>query len=796
MRVVSARTRQALQQVLSDGLREHQQGHSAAAATHYRTVLARDAGNVDALHLLGVALRDYGELDEALKILRRVVRLRPTFAEAHGNLGMVAAEAGLFDEAIAAYQEALRLKPTLAEPWYNLANVWRDRGEYSEAARCFEASLARRASVAAWQNYAEVLVRLQRLPEAAAAYQHAAELAPADAELWNQYGSVLQSLRRFEDAIRCHHRATRQRPDFAEAHNNLGNALKDFQRPAEAVACYRRALALNPSLVAAWNNLGNACLDLGRADEAIAALRQAIELAPDFAEAHLNLGNVLKLRGHLAEATYYFNRALALKPGFVQAHNNLGVVMTEQGQHAEAIAHLEQALGLDPNFAEAHNNLGNVYKNQARLDEALGAFRRALALRPDYSGAHSNLLFTLNYVDGVSPAEIFDLSRDFNTRHAARFAPVSPHYTNDTRSDRRLKIAYVSPDFRAHACAFFLEPLFRHHDRATVEVYAYAEVAHPDPITQRLRSQVDHWRSTVGLNDEQVAVMIRDDQIDILIDLAGHTANGRLLALARKPAPIQVTYLGYPATTGLDVFDYRLTDHWTEPAGTSEQFYTETLVRLPHSLWCYQPFADMPAVSELPARCGTLTFGSFNNFAKIGSRVIALWAQVMHAVPASRLLAITVPAGSAQDALRAEFASHGIAPARLELHDRVLRQQYLDLFARVDLALDPFPCNGGTTTCDALWMGVPVVSLIGNTFLSRASYSLLKTTGMEAYAASDAAAYIEICVNAARNLKFLERQRAQLRSQLAQSPLLDAPCFTRDVEQAYRAMWQRWCGFR
>jgi protein O-GlcNAc transferase len=782
-----------LQRRLEDGLREHRQGRSADAIGHYRAVLASAPTHIDALHLLGIALRDCGQLDEALRYLRQVVRVRPRFAQAHGNLGLVLAEHGQPEAAIQAYQEALRLNPALPEPWYNLGNAHRERGDYAQAAKCYETSLEIGETPEAWRNYADLLVRMLKPAEAAIAYEHAIELAPS-AEVWNLHGAVLQSLRRFDEAIRSHYRAIQLAPDMAEAHNNLGNALKDYRRPAEAVACYRRALALAPDMVAGWNNLGNACVDLGRPNEAIAAFRQALELSPQFAEAHLNLGNVLKLGGHLKEATFCFNRALALKPDFVQAHNNLGVVLTEQGQHAEALAHLEAAIALDPCFAEAHNNLGNVYKNQARLEQALAAFQRALALRPDYVGAHSNYLFTLNYVDGIDQQTIFNLHREFNTRHAAHLAPKRAGYPNAREIERPLKVAYISPDFRAHACAFFIEPLFQHHDRAVVEVHAYAEVANPDAVTHKLRGLVDYWHSTVGCSDEQIAAQIRADAIDIVVDLAGHTANGRLLALARKPAPIQVSYLGYPATTGLDVFDYRLTDQWTEPVGDGDQYYTEELIRLPDSLWCYQAPPDMPQVSGLPALArGTFTFGSFNNFAKIGERVIALWARILNAAPNSRLLAITVPSGAAQDMLRARFSEYGIDAERLVLRDRLLRQEYLECFSQVDLALDPFPCNGGTTTCDALWMGVPVVSLIGNTFLSRASYSLLKTTDLAGYAAPDEDAYVEICRNTAADLTVLAEVRAGMRARIMASPLLNAEHFTRQLEAVYRQMWRRWC---
>ena len=451
-----------------------------------------------------------------------------------------------------------------------------------------------------------------------------------------------------------------------------------------------------------------------------------------------------------------------------------------------------RALELDPALPEAHLNLGNLRKDQGRLAEAMACFSRAVAARPSYVAAHANLLFTLAYVDDLPQARIFELHREWGRRHAAGL--MTGGHANGRAPGRRLKVGYVSPDFRAHACAFFVEPLLRHHDRTAVEVFAYAEVAQPDAVTNRLRGLTDVWRSTVGLTDEQVAALIRADGIDVLVDLAGHTANGRLLALARKPAPVQVEYLGYPATTGIEAMDWRLTDAVAEPVGQSEAHYTERLYRLPHSLWCYQPFEDMDEVSALPALAqGGVTFGSFNNYAKVGPRVVALWASVLRAVPDSRLVMITVPAGESQESLWDRFESLGVSRTRVVLHDRLDRRTYVSLFSTVDVALDPFPCNGGTTTCDALWMGLPVVALKGGTFLSRASLSVLSACGCEAYAAADEAAYVEICRRLAGDLPGLAATRATLRGQLAASPLLDAPAFARDIEAAYRDMWTQWC---
>jgi predicted O-linked N-acetylglucosamine transferase (SPINDLY family) len=787
-----------MRSALAEGLQLHEQGQIESAIERYRQVLAAQPRSVDALHLCGMAERARGRLDEAARLVEQAIALKPRFAEAHGNLGIIRHEQGRLDEAVFCHRRAVALNPRRAEQWFNLGNAERDRGNSAEAIECYRRALKLRSFAEAHQQLADRLLAAGGCDaEAAAHYREALGQNPKLAEAHTNLGTALQRLGRVSEAIVHHHRATQLKPDFAEAHNHLGNCLKDLGRRAEAVACYERALALKAGLVEAWNNLGGTLYQLGRLDDALRACRQALTLKHDFAEAHVNIGNILKVQGHVAEAAHCFQQALAVRPGFAEAHNNLGVVCAETGRHAEAIAHLQQALASHPAFAEAYNNLGNVYKNEGRLDAAIECFQRALELKPDYAGAHSNLLFTLNFVDGVARERLYDLHRDYNARHASPLASHIAQHANAPEPGRRLKVGYISPDFRAHACAFFVDPIFRHHDRTQVEVYAYAEVAHADAVTRRLQGLADHWRSTVGLSDAQVAAQIRADGIDILIDLAGHTANSRLLALARKPAPIQVAYLGYPATTGLDTMDYRLTDARIEPPGTCEAYYTETLVRLPHSLWCYQPFDDMPEISPFPAeRNGYLTFGSFNNFAKIGPRVIELWARILDAVPNSRLVMITVPAGIAQNGLRQRFADLGIAAERVELLDRLPRAAYLDLYSRVDVALDPFPCNGGTTTCDALWMGVPVLTLMGETFLSRASYSLLAALGLELFATPSPETLIELAQTLDRDREALAMVRAGLRDQMAASPLLDARGFTRDLEAAYRSMWQRWCAKR
>lgn len=782
------------QKVLADALALHQSGRYADAVTRYRKVLAARRDHVDALHLMALAQRELGELGEARDLLARVTSLRPSFAEAQGNLGLVCAELGDPGAAERAFRQALALKPELPEVWFNLGNLLKATDQAQAAISCFEEALRHKPLAGAEHSLAETLLESGEAASAIEHFRKALALAPGTPLVWHHLGVALLGQGQAEEAVACLYRATQLQPDSAEAHNDLGNALNDYDRVPEAAACYERALALGPGLVEAWNNLGNALRRLGQPRESEQCFRRALALKPDFAEASLNLGIVLKNANRADEAIYFFRQALRGKPDMVEAYNNLGVVFTERGRQAEACEALETALRLRPGFAEAWNNLGNVHKNAGDLGNALKAFAHAVELKPGFSGAHSNFLFTLNFADGIEPAAIAEAHREWGWRHAQGLDQGTPH-ANLPDPDRRLKIAYVSPDFRNHACAFFLEPLLRAHHREAVEVYAYAEIAQPDSTTERLQQLVDVWRTTTGLPDEQVAAALRADGIDIVIDLAGHSANNRLLALARKPAPVQVTYLGYPATTGLVAMDWRLTDAVTEPAGTTEAFYTERLYRLPHSLWCYQPFDDMQAeLPALPALArGHVTFGSFNSYAKIGPRVVALWATVLRALPSASIRLVTVPSGVAQAALWKAFEQLGVARSRVHLQDRLPREQYIAALHEVDIALDPFPCNGGTTTCDALWMGLPVVALEGNTFLSRASLSVLAAAGYAHFAAQDEHDYIARCVALASDLDVLAAERAGMRARLLASPLLQAETFARDVEAAYRAMWRAWC---
>ena len=560
----------------------------------------------------------------------------------------------------------------------------------------------------------------------------------------------------------------------------------------EAIAAYRQAIAINPNYAEAYSHLGNALQEQGQLDAAIAACQQAITLNPNYAEAYGNLGNALKDQGQLDAAVAAYRQAIALRPTLADAYYNLGIVLHQQRQLDAALATYQQAAALRPDHAAAHSNRGNVLKDMGELDQALAAFGQAQALKPHDPDIHSSLLLTRHYLPDQSPAALGAEARRWNSLHAAPLQKLIQPHANDRSPDRRLRIGYVSPDFVRHPVGRFLEPLLACHDHHAFEIFAYAQVPAPDEMTARLRSYTDAWRSTVGLSHAQVAEMIQADRIDILVDLAMHSAHNRLLVFARKPAPVQVTYLAYCSTTGLDTIDYRLSDPYLDPPGMDESIYSERTVRLPETYWCYQPRIAPADVGPLPALAhGHITFGCLNNFCKVSAPTFACWTSLLRAVPHSRLI-LHAHQGAHRQRLQERWQREGLDPTRLHFADFLPVETYFALYRQIDIALDTFPYGGGTTTCDALWMGVPVVTLAAPTAMGRAGLSLLSNLGLPELVAQSPDEYVHIAATLATDLPRLAHLRASLRPRMEQSPLMDAPRFTRHVEAAYRHMWKNW----
>ncbi len=610
-------------------------------------------------------------------------------------------------------------------------------------------------------------------------------------------GNSLEGEGQYEQALAFYEKALLLAPNLARAHLNRGNVLLQLGDVQGALVAYETALVHNPTYAAANYNMGNAYVRLGRREAALGAYHKAIALKPDFVDAQVALGAVLDDLGKFEAAAKSYRHALALQPDYAQVHSNLGNALTKLGQFGDAAASYRRALEIDPGYAEAHNNLGNALKDLGRLSEAETCYGRALRLNPVYTEAHSNLLFVLNYSDDCGPSRSLSEAQLYGAT-VKRQARASANSGNNREPERCLRVGFVSGDFRTHPVSYFFEAVLDAlvlQTSGRMEFFCYSNHLDNDSVTERIKSLCSGWRSIVELPDELAAMRIKDDEIDILIDLAGHTAHNRLPLFAWNPAPVQVSWLGYFATTGVAAMDHLIADPWTLPE-SEEVNFTEKIWRLPETRLCFTPPDVSVEVNPLPALSnGYLTFGCFNNLTKMNDKVVALWAQVLTAVPDSRLFLKSpqFKVVSIQQSVAERFAVCGIAPGRLMMEGLSSRAEYLKTYQRVDIALDPFPYTGGTTTCEALWMGVPVVTLAGERFLSRQGVGLLTNAGLPDWIANNTDEYLSSAVSHASNLKNLELLRATLRPQVLASPLFDASRFALHFEAALRNMWQRWC---
>lgn len=587
-----------------------------------------------------------------------------------------------------------------------------------------------------------------------------------------------------------------QYPDSGFAWKVLGTSL--LIQGKEGLLALQKAAGLLPEDAEAHSNLGKALKDLGRLDDAVASYRRALEIKPDFANAHYNLGNALLALGRLVNAVASHRRALEIKPDFAEAHSDLGNALRDLGRLDDAVASYRRALEIQPDFANAQNNLGNALNDLGRVDEAVASYRRALEIQPDFTKAHSNLLFVHNYLPD-RPAEILlSEARDYGAL-VARLARPYADWNNVPDPDRCLRVGWVSGDLRNHSVGHFVEGMLAAlaADAAgRLEFFAYPSCSSSDSLTERIKACCSGWHSAVGLSDERLAERIRDDGIDILIDLSGHTAHNRLPMFAWKPAPVQLTWLGYMGTTGVSAIDYLIADRWTLPE-TGNTGFTEKIWHLPESYLCLTPPSDDIQVSSLPASTnGFVTFGSFNNLTKMNDAVVEVWARVLASVPDSRLFLKYKQLGEAlvRQGVVERFAKHGIGQQRLVLEGSVPgRAQHLATYQRVDIALDPFPYPGVTTSAESLWMGVPVLTLAGDRFASRQGVGLMTNAGLPDWIATDADDYVARAILHAGDTQRLVDLRNGLRQQVLGSPIFDAPRFARNFEAAMRGMWTQWC---
>lgn len=622
--------------------------------------------------------------------------------------------------------------------------------------------------------------------------------AEADAVNLIAEGNALEDQSYLQQALDRYDAAISVAPELARSHLNRGNVLLALDDFAGAVAAFGAALKLDPSYAGAHFNIGNAYLRMGQSEDARSSYGRAIALKPDYVDAEVAMGSVLEDLRQYSDATVHYRRALALKPDYAEVHCNLGNALREIGRFDDSMKSYRLALEINPDYAIGHNNLGNVLKDLGRLAEAQACYRRALLLAPTFVEAHSNLLFLLNYNTATDACLAVNEAKIYGAL-VANNAHRYVDWPNPCDPERSLRVGFVSGDFRDHPVSYFFEGVLEALlglAPSRLAIYGYSNHVLCDAVTARIRSACKAWCVTTAMPDTALATRIREDAIDILIDLSGHTAHNRLPVFAMKPAPVQVSWLGYFGTTGVEAIAYLIADHWTLPS-SEEVLFTEKIWRLPETRLCFTPPAISVDVTPLPAaQNGYVTFGCFNNLSKMTDDVLAVWARVLNAVPHS-LLFLKSPQLKEPEVIGGvcrAFATWGIGRERLILEGLSSRVAYLTCYQRVDIALDPFPYTGGTTTVEALWMGVPVLTLRGDRFLSRQGVGLLMNVGLPEWIAADPDDYVQRAVRHAGELHALAKLRDGLREQVLASPIFDAPSFAQHFETALRSMWRTWCG--
>ena len=738
----------------------------AEAQALFSRICELNADDVDAWYFLSCIHGMQGQLDEAGQCCRRIIALQSNHSDAHVNLGNVLFAQGKPEEAVLHYETAVRNNPNNAGALYSLGNALSSQGKHSEAIFNYQAAL-----------------RLN--PNFIEAYYSLGNSQMAKKE----YGSAMDS---FRNAIRLN-------PNYLDAREKLNKVLEFIDKEPMTLPpsdkSTTESMPNSPQEKAIqYYNQGVIAESQGKHAEAITHYQQAISMKSDFAEAYNNLGALLMWQGRREEALLSLQKTVELQPNSVHGLNNLGNLLRKLGRLDEATTSIQKAIRLDPSQPEPYINLAMTHIDQGQVRACVELLQQQLDVKPDNMNAASSLIFSMHYLPDYSAENLFKTAEKYAARfNTLKSHPPSPENIPDPL--RRLRIGYVSADFYNHPVGYFIEQVLSRHDRSMHDVFCYYNQIKHDDMTVRLQKSCDHWRSIMGQSDTSIAQIIREDNIDILIDLSGHTSGNRLQVFAYKPAPIQVTWLGYFDTTGMNAMDYIIGDRFLIPS-EEERHYTEQVLRLPNAYLCFSPPDVAIYPNPLPSLAsGKITFGCFNNPAKITDRVISCWSRLLHALPLAQLHLqyASFDDASVRQRFLELFVKQGIASECIQLSGVSPRHEYLAAYHEIDIGLDPFPFNGCTITMESLWMGVPVVTLRGDRYVGHMGETILKNLGLPECVTDSEEAYIDQAIALASNPKHLAKLRSGLRDRLLNSPLCDGPGFARDLEAAYRQMWKTWC---
>lgn len=669
-------------------------------------------------------------------------------------------QAGNLEHAKQAYQKALKIAPNNPDANHYLGIIAYQAGNHSLAEKLIKKSL---------------------------------QVSPEQFQVLNNLGVIQKELGKLQEAKATYLEIIRLKPDYANAYANLGAIYKELGKNNEALNSLSRAMELDPKNVNTYNTMGVILRSLHRYAEAINCFRDALLIEPDHTETNNSIGNLLYIVGNYPLAAEHFTKALSTNKNYAEAYSNLGRALQKSGLLEQAEYNFKKALSLRPDEAIFIGNIGVNLCAKRQYLEAAEYYQKALKINPQYSDAYSSLLLLMNFTALFSKEEIFQQHARWQDHVIDSLPANRPQPLKGTQvTNRRIRVGYVSADFRIHSVAYFFEPLLTNQDPEKFEIFCYYNHTIEDDVTLSIKAKAEHWRSIKNMDDLEVVNLIRDDNIDILVDLAGYTAGSRLKVFVYKPAPIQITWLGYPNTTGLTDMDYRLTDDIADPVGESDRYHTETLIRLPHGFLCFkgdptQSFECTPPYKHN----GYITFGTFNNLSKITDEVIEVWAKVLLAVENSRILlkCIQFADDKTKKQILSTFNKFGIEDQRVELLGRVENTaEHQALYSKVDIALDPFPYNGTTTTFEALWMGVPTLTMTGDRHSARVGASILSRIGLSDFIATDEASYIAKAVSLSQKTDYIDELRTSLRTRVANSDLCNAQQFAQDIEGVFTAL--------
>lgn len=747
----------------------------------------------------GIALISAEKLAEARPYLERALVLTPDDFTVNFQLGRLEMAEGRFHEALVRFAAADQIVPDEVEVLRLMASCLRDVGRFGDAITTCSRAIAKVPDDPWLRNcIALCLIRSGNFQDGFRRIVQLVESMPPDAEPLLNLGFECQEQGSPHAALEYFRKAYHHHPDNVSVCVNLGLTMRAFGNPGEALFYFKKATELVDDCADAYCHAGSiyeSVRDFTRASE---SYEKALEIDPKHVEAMARLASRRKEAGRNEEAKELLRKAIELNPDWLQPYLNLIGFLKESDEFDEALEVLAKADERWATVQEVRATHADLCLKRGDIEGAMEIYRQILAEQPRNADAMSGMLFCMNYDPTLTPEQLADAYKDWDRRFNAHLRAQTPTFRNDCSADRRLRIGYVSGDFRGHSVGFFAEPILESHDHEQFEIFCYANHNYTDALTARFMQMADHWRWTTQLSDEAVLEMIRLDEIDILIDLSNHTAYNRLHMFARRGAPIQMTWIGMPTTTGVSAIDYRISDDRMDPPGMTEHLHAEKLLRLV-SGWCYRPAKEAVdlEIGELPAlRNGHLTFASFNAFGKINIQVITLWAKLFQRVDNAVLYMATGGKDNDQilnDKVTAVFAECGFPVERLRLFGRKDLKDYFIFHNEIDIALDPFPYNGGTVTAHALWMGVPVLSLPGRKPIQRMGASMLGSVGLPEFLADSEDDYIEIAARFAADLPRLAEIRRTLRPTMQTSPLMDAELVTRDLEAALRRVWREWC---